>query len=106
MAYMLIKRGGRYSFRRAIPVQLREIVGALLGNPSGRIREIVRRLDTADLATAKSRALAVGQEIDALLWRARCTLQNPEAAVAALSSNLVRQDAIERRGALQDDDER
>jgi hypothetical protein len=106
MAYMLIKRGGRYSFRRSVPVELREIVGALLGKPSGRIREIVRRLDTSDLQVAKSRALVIGQEIDALIWRARRTLQNPEAAVAAVASNIVREDADWRRGRLLDDDER
>jgi integrase len=106
MAYMLIKRGGRYSFRRSVPVELREIVGALLGKPSGRIREIVRRLDTSDLQVAKSRALVMGQEIDALIWRARRTLQNPEAAVAAVASNIVREDADWRRGRLLDDDER
>src|SRR5439155_9206183 len=40
----------------------------------------------------------------ALLWRARRTLQNPEAAVAAVASQLVRQDVEARRGTLLDDD--
>src|SRR4030095_3164321 len=83
-------------FRRAVPKALRAIVGQ---------RELVRSLHTSDLQVAKSRAITVGAEIDALLWRARRTLNNPEAAVAAVASKIVREDAEWKRGRLRDDDD-
>jgi integrase len=93
---MIIRRGSTWHFRRAVPKALRAIVGQ---------REIVKSLHTSDLQVAKSRAIAVAAEVDALLWRARRTLNNPEAAVAAVASNLVRQDTEWRRGTLLDDDD-
>jgi integrase len=94
--HMIIRRGSTWHFRRAVPKALRAIVGQ---------REIVKSLHTSDLQVAKSRAIAVAAEVDALLWRARRTLNNPEAAVAAVASNLVRQDTEWRRGTLLDDDD-
>src|SRR5882724_8102896 len=93
--HMIIRRGSTWHFRRAVPVALRQIIGH---------REITRSLHTSDLREAKSRAITVAAEVDALLWRSRRTLQNPEAAVSAVASQLVRQDAEARRGTLLDDD--
>jgi len=95
--HMIIRRGSTWHFRRAVPKALRSIVGQ---------REIVRSLHTSDLQVAKSRSIAVAAEVDTLLWRARRTLANPEAAVAAVASKLVRQDTEARRGTLLDDDTR
>jgi integrase len=95
--HMIIRRGSTWHFRRAVPKALRSIVGQ---------REIVKSLHTSDLREAKSRAITVAAEVDALLWRARRTLANPEAAVAAVASKLVRQDTEARRGTLLDDDTR
>jgi len=94
--HMIIRRGSTWHYRRAVPTALRQIVGQ---------REITRSLYTSDLREAKSRAIAVAAEVDALLWRARRTLDNPEAAVSAVASKLVRQDAEARRGVLVDDDQ-
>ena len=93
--HMIIRRGSTWHFRRAVPKALRTIIGH---------REITRSLHTSDLREAKSRAIAVAAEVDALLWRARRTLANPEAATAALAAQIVRQDAEARRGVLMDDD--
>jgi hypothetical protein len=94
--HMIIRRGSTRHFRRAVPKALRSIIGH---------REITRSLHTSDLREAKSRAITVATEVDALLWRARRTLANPEAAVSAVAAQLVRQDAEARRGVLADDDQ-
>lgn len=94
--HMIIRRGSTWHFRRAVPKALRSIIGH---------REITRSLHTSDLREAKSRAITVATEVDALLWRARRTLANPEAAVSAVAAQLVRQDAEARRGVLADDDQ-
>jgi hypothetical protein len=87
--HMIVRRGSTWHFRRAVPTALRKIVGR---------HEITRSLHTSDLREAKSRAIIVGAEVDALLWRARRTLQNPESAIAAVASKIVREDADWRRG--------
>src|SRR5207249_1010196 len=94
--HMLIRRGSTWHFRRAVPAALRQIIGH---------REITRSLHTSDLREAKSRAITVAAEVDALLWRARRTLENPEAAVSAIATQLVREDREARRGVLSDDDQ-
>jgi integrase len=94
--HMIIRRGSTWHFRRAVPKALRSIVGQ---------REIVKSLHTSDLREAKSRAITVAAEVDALLWRARRTLANPHAAIAAVAANIVREDADWRRGRLDGDDE-
>ena len=93
--HMIIRRGSTWHFRRAVPKALRAIIGH---------REITRSLHTSDLREAKSRAITVAAEVDALLWRARRTLANPESAVVAVAAQLVRQDTEARRGVLVDDD--
>jgi len=94
--HMIIRRGSTWHFRRAVPKALRSIIGH---------REITRSLHTSDLREAKSRAITVATEVDALLWRARRTLANPEAAVSAVAAQLVREDARSRQGVLVDDDQ-
>jgi hypothetical protein len=91
--HMIIRRGSTWHFRRAVPKVLRSIVGQ---------REIVKSLHTSNLREAKSRAITVAAEVDALLWRARRTLANPHAAIAAVAANIVREDADWRRGRLDD----
>jgi hypothetical protein len=94
--HMIIRRGSTWHFRRAVPKVLRSIIGR---------REIVKSLHTNDLREAKSRSITVAAEVDALLWRARRTLANPEAAVTVVASKIVRQDTEARRGMLLDDDD-
>jgi hypothetical protein len=93
---MLYKRGGVWTWRRAVPAALRSIIEK---------REVVRSLRTSEVQVARSRAITIAAETDAAFWRARRTLANPASAVSAVASQIVREDADWRRGRLLDDDE-
>jgi hypothetical protein len=79
-----------------VPAALRSIIEK---------REVVRSLRTSEVQVARSRAITIAAETDAAFWRARRTLANPESAVSAVASQIVREDADWRRGRLLDDDE-
>jgi hypothetical protein len=93
---MLYKRGGVWTWRRAVPAALRSIIEK---------RAVVRSLRTSEVQVARSRAITIAAETDAAFWRARRTLANPASAVSAVASQIVREDADWRRGRLLDDDE-
>jgi len=67
----LVKRGGVWQYRRAVPPRLRSLIGS---------HEVKRTLGTGDLQVAQRRWQTVKAEVDRLFTEAEAGLKNPSVA--------------------------